>query len=115
MKVSKHSAMVAALALAGAMALPASALATPITQVDAINAQFVPTREQVQAELATLNQRLEAGRKASFYSAEASSEYLEAERYYGFGRYDEAIAHARRGESVLPSIPNWVSPATASR
>ncbi len=116
MKVAKHSvAVVAALSLAGAMALPAAASATPITQVDAINAAFVPTREEVQAELDTLDQRLEAGRKASFYSAKASSEYLEAKRYFEYGLYDEALAHARNGESALPSIPNWTNPATASR
>jgi 1-aminocyclopropane-1-carboxylate deaminase/D-cysteine desulfhydrase-like pyridoxal-dependent ACC family enzyme len=116
MKLSRNSiAILAALSLAGAIALPAAALATPITQVDAITATFVPTREEVQAELATFNRRLQAGREASFYSAKASSEYLEAQRYYQYGLYDEALAHARSGERALPSIPNWVNPATASR
>lgn len=116
MKVSKHSvAIVATLSLAGALALPFAAFATPITPVDAINAAFVPTREEVRAELETLNQRLDAGRRASFYSPRASSEYLEARRYYEHGLLDEALAHARSGESALPAIPNWTGPATASR
>ena len=117
MKTSRHSvAIVAALSLAGAMALPAGAFAAPVTQVDAINTEFVPTREQVQAELDVLNRRLEAGREASFYSAEASSDYLEAQRYFTYGLYDEALAYAHSGERAFPSsIPNWVNPATASR
>ncbi len=116
MKVSRHAVpIVAALTLAAAATLPLWAFETPINQVQAINAEFVPTKEQVQSELSSLNQRLEAGRMASFYSSEASSEYLAAQRFYEFGLYDEALAHARSGERALPQIPNWVEPATASR
>jgi len=108
-------AIVAGLALAGTTALPGWAFETPNYGVQAISADFVPTSEQVQTELRILNERLEAGREASFYSSEASGEYLEAERYYKFGRYDEALAYAKAGEKALPDIPNWVRPDTASR
>jgi len=107
------TAIIAGLALAGTATLPAWAFQSANDEVQAINAELVPTNQEVQAELSRLNERLEAGRKASFYSATASSEYLAAKRYYEFGRYDEAIAHAQAGESALPSIPNW--PDTASR
>jgi hypothetical protein len=114
MKVSKRAvAIAAAVMLAGTSAPRLWAFQTPTNGVQAINADFVPTSEQVQAELTELNERLETGRKASFYSSEASSEYLEAQRYYEYGRFDEALAHARAGESVLPNIPNW--PESASR
>ncbi len=103
----------AALTLAGTSAFPLWAFQTPVNGVQAINAEFVPTSEQVQSELNNLNQRLQAGRKASFYSSEGFSEYLEAKRYYEFGRYDEALAHAQAGERALPAIPNW--PDSSSR
>lgn len=114
--LSRHSiALAAALTLAGVTAIPAGALATSAYQMQTINAEFVPTREQVENELSNLNQRLEGARKASFYSGEAYSEDLEARRYYEFGRYDEALAHARNAEGDLPAIPNWVNPTTASQ
>ena len=62
-----------------------------------------------------LNQRLEAAQRASFYSDDAVSEYLAAKRFYEFGRYDEALAHARSAERALLQIPNWIEPAIASR
>jgi hypothetical protein len=115
MKVSRHFvAIVAALTLAGATTLPLWAFETPINQVQAINAEFVPTGEQVKSELSSLNRRLEADRMASFYSGEASSEYFAAKRFYEFGRYDEALAHARNAERALPQVPNWVQPVSAS-
>jgi hypothetical protein len=120
MKISRHPiAIVAALAIAGSATTPLWAFATPVrevqVQVQPIDAEFVPTSERVRSELSRLNQRLEAGRRASFYSGEASSEYLAAERFYEFGRYDEALAHARIAERALPQIPNWIEPAIASR
>jgi hypothetical protein len=115
-KVSRRAlAIVAGLTLAGTTALPVWAFEPANYGVQAISAEFVPTREQVQAQLKILNDRLETGRKASFYSSEASGEYLEAERYYKFGRYDEALAHAEAGERALPDVPNWVTSDTASR
>jgi hypothetical protein len=115
-RVSRRAkAIVASLTLAGTTALPVWAFQTPNYGVQAISAEFVPTSEQVQTELRILNDRLEAGRKASFYSSEASGEYLEAERYYKFGRYDEALAHAEAGERALPDVPNWITPDTAAR
>ena len=116
MKISKHSVAVAALLLlAGTAPLPLWAFDGSAIQAQAIDAEFVPTREQVQGELSNLNHRLEAGQMASFYSGEASDEYLQAERYFQFGRYDEALAHARIAERALPQIPNWVTPDSDSR
>lgn len=116
MKVLKHAvSIVAALTFAGAATLPVLAFETPGNQVQAINADIVPTREQVQTELTVLHGRLQAAAQASFYSAKASREYLAAQRYYEFGYYEQALAHARIAEAALPRIPNWVSQARASR
>jgi len=115
MKISKHAvAIVAALTIAGAAA-SAQAFQTAAKQVQPINAEFVPTREQVGSELDNLNRILQADRLASFSSGEASTEYIEAQRYYQVGRYDEALSHARRAEAALPEVPNWVRPETVSR
>ncbi len=115
MKISRHAvAIVAALTIAGAAA-PSQAFQMAVNQVQPINAEFVPTREQVGSELNNLNRILEADRLASFSSGEASTEYIEARRYYQVGRYDEALSHARRAEQALPNVPNWVTPDTVLR
>lgn len=96
MKVLKHAvSIVAALTFVGAATLPVLAFETPGNQVQAINAEFVPTREQVQTELTLVHGRLQAAEQASFYSAKASREYFAAHRYFEFGFYDQALAHAR--------------------
>jgi hypothetical protein len=116
MKVRKHVvSAVAVLTLAGTAALPVGAFEAPSNQTQAINAELVPTQEEVQTELTDLHQRLDAAQRSSFYSAEASSEYLDAQRYYKFGRYDEALDDARDAEKALPPIPNWVTPTSESR
>lgn len=117
MKVSRHSAvsLTAAALLAATFATPVTAFAGRDYQVQPISADFVPTREEVRDELSLLAQRLESGRKASFYSGEAAGEYLVARRLFEFGLYDQAFDHARQGVRDLPAIPNWVQPRTASR
>jgi hypothetical protein len=108
--------MTAALLLAGTLAQPAWAFpASPGYQVQPINAEYVPTQQEVETQLTILHERLDAAQKSSFYSAEASNDYLDAQRYYKFGRYDEALDDTRDAEKALPTIPNWVTPATASR
>jgi hypothetical protein len=116
MKIRKQAvSIVAILTLAGTAALPAGAFQSSGYQVQPINAEYVPTQAEVQTELTDLRIRLNYAQESSFYSARASSDYLDAERYYKFGRYDEALEDARDAEKALPTIPNWVSPATASR
>jgi hypothetical protein len=116
MKIRKQAvSVVAILTLAGTAALSARAFQGSGYQIQPINAEYVPTQEEVKTELTDLRTRLDYAQKSSFYSAEASSDYLDAERYYKFGRYDEALEDARDAEKALPTIPNWVTPATASR
>ncbi len=116
MNIRKHAvSMVVVLTLAATAALPAAAFEASSNQTQPINAEFVPTQEEVQIELTSLHERLGDAQRSSFYSAEASSEYLDAQRYFQFGRYDEALDDARMAEKSLPPIPNWVTPATFAR
>ena len=116
MSLRKHAVTFAAvLTLVGTAAIPAGAFQAPSSQTQPINAEFVPTQQEVQTELASLRERIDDAEKSSFYSPEASNEYLDAQRYYKFGRYDEALDDAHVAEKALPPIPNWQSPDNASR
>jgi hypothetical protein len=116
MSLRKHAVTFAAvLTLVGTAAIPAGAFQAPSNQTQPINAEFVPTQQEVQTELASLRERIDDAEKSSFYSPEASNEYLDAQRYYKFGRYDEALDDAHVAEKALPPIPNWQSPDNASR
>jgi len=116
MNLRKHAVIVmGVVALAGTAAIPAGAFQAQSNQNQPINAEFVPTQAEVQTELTSLHVRIDDAEKSSFYSAEASREYLDAQRYYKFGRYDEALDDAHVAEKALPPIPNWVSPANESR
>lgn len=79
------------------------------------DAVVLPTPDQVQAELNTVGDRLRSDERASFYSPTAESDYLDAEREFKFGQYDQAAAAAQAAAASLPDIPNWKSSNTTSQ
>jgi type II secretory pathway pseudopilin PulG len=106
---------IAAISMLGAAAVPVFAFSTPQNQVQAIPAQVVPTAQQAQSALFTLGQRIRAARLAGFTSPTTRSEYLQAQRDFQYGRYDEAMNHANAAAAALPSVPNWVTEAQLHR
>lgn len=94
------------------MPIPAwgqSAKVQPVSTQPPYDAVVLPTPQQVQIELTSVGQRLKDAEMASFYSPIAENDYLEAERMYQFGNYDQAGDEAQAAAATLPEIPNWKS------
>jgi len=116
MRVVRTSAsIVAAIAIAGAAVAPAWSFDTPAGQMQEVTAEVVPTQDQVLRQLVELHLHLQAAERSATYSLKAEHEYFAAERMYDFGRYDEAVAHAEKGEAALPETPNSIAPMSVSR
>ncbi|MBF6559152.1 MAG: hypothetical protein IVW56_02595 [Candidatus Binataceae bacterium] len=116
MRVVRTSAsIVAAIAIAGAAVVPAWSFDPPAGQMQEVTAEVVPTQDQVLWQLFELHLHLQAAERHAFYSPKAEHEYFAAERMYDFGHYDEAVAHAEKGEATLPETPNLIAPLRVSR
>jgi len=116
MRVLKNGAAVlAAVCLIATASSSTWGFVSPQNSVQADYAQVVPTQQEVQKQLNQVAQRLRTLQLASVDTRQAQAEYLEAERYYSFGRYIEALNHARAAENALPVTPNWIDSQTASK
>ncbi|HTT77446.1 MAG TPA: hypothetical protein VMF50_15895 [Candidatus Binataceae bacterium] len=73
-----------------------------------VDAEVMPTPQEVQTQLNSVGDRLRNDELASFYSPAAENHYLEAERDFKFGQYDRAEHDAQAAAASLPRhIPNW--------
>ena len=99
-----------AMTLIGVASVPAwcqeSAKVQPASTPPSYDAVVMPAPQEVQMQLASVGQRIEDAERASFYSPSAESDYLQAERMYKIGYYDEAAEEAQAAANALPDIPN---------
>ncbi|MGH7933891.1 MAG: hypothetical protein ACREQN_12110 [Candidatus Binataceae bacterium] len=110
MKLFKQAAaIIVAVCFFGGTAVPTLAFVTPQNQVEAIDARVIPTQKEAQSAIFEVGQQLHQARLASVNSPTAESEFLAAQRAFEFGRYDEAVQHARNAQATFVSGPNWLT------
>ncbi|HKV55903.1 MAG TPA: hypothetical protein VJN94_14820 [Candidatus Binataceae bacterium] len=100
---SKTAAIIGAVALMGATALPAWSGQSAMFD----DAVVLPTQQETQQVLGEAGERMRNAALASFESPVADSDYLAAQRDYEFGRYEQAMSDAQAAEQALPDLPNW--------
>ncbi|MGH7985230.1 MAG: hypothetical protein ACRD4Q_09940 [Candidatus Acidiferrales bacterium] len=113
--LKKACAVAVAVSMLGAAVVPAFAFSTPQNQVQAVTAQVVPTAQEAQTAILALGHRMHDAELAGFTSPTSQSDYLQAQREFAHGRYDQAVSSANKAQAALPNIPNWQTEAQISR